>query len=107
MRLVAGSALIAHALQGLHAGMPVQSAALDTLEILAGTLLLVGLWTPVSGSLLAILGVWNAATQQGDPWSAILLATIGAGLALVGPGAWSADARLFGWRRINVPDRDS
>jgi hypothetical protein len=23
-------------------------------------------------------------------------------LALLGPGAWSIDARLFGWRRIDV-----
>ena len=27
-------------------------------------------------------------------------------LALVGPGAWSVDARLFGWKRINVHDRE-
>jgi hypothetical protein len=33
--------------------------------------------------------------------------TIGAGLALLGPGAWSVDARLFGWKRIDVRDRKS
>jgi hypothetical protein len=25
-------------------------------------------------------------------------------LALLGPGAWSVDARLFGWRRLEIRD---
>ena len=31
-----------------------------------------------------------------DPLASVFLATMGAALALVGPGAWSIDARLFG-----------
>jgi len=107
MRLVAGSATIARGFNGLRAGPPIGLAALDAIEILAGILLLAGLWTPVSGSLLAVLGIWSAISQPGDPWSAILRGTIGAGLALVGPGAWSVDARLFGWKRIDVRDRET
>jgi putative oxidoreductase len=71
----------------------------------SGMLLLAGLWTPVSGTLVAILGLWNLISQLGDPWANFLLATIGAALALVGPGAWSIDARLFGWRRIDIYNR--
>jgi hypothetical protein len=26
---------------------------------------------------------------------------------LIGPGAWSIDARLFGWRRLEIRDRKS
>jgi len=33
------------------------------------------------------------------------MATIGAALALVGPGAWSLDWRLFGWKQIDIRDR--
>jgi hypothetical protein len=25
---------------------------------------------------------------------------------LIGPGAWSIDARLFGWRRLEIGDRN-
>jgi len=42
---------------------------------------------------------------HGDLWADVLLPTLGASLALLGPGAWSADARLFGWKRIDVRDR--
>jgi len=30
---------------------------------------------------------------------------MGAALVLVGPGAWSIDRRLFGWKRIDVRER--
>jgi hypothetical protein len=35
----------------------------------------------------------------------VLLAALGAGLALLGPGAWSVDAHLFGWKRVELPDK--
>jgi putative oxidoreductase len=44
--------------------------------------------------------------KSGDPWRNILLASIGVALAMIGPGAWSLDARLFGWRRIDVRGRE-
>jgi len=105
MRLVAGTALIERAFVRLETGPAIQLATLDVLAIAAGILLLAGLWTPVAGTLVAILELWNAISQPADPWVNILMAAIGAGLALLGPGAWSVDARLFGWKRIDVSDR--
>jgi uncharacterized membrane protein YphA (DoxX/SURF4 family) len=32
--------------------------------------------------------------------SNILLAAISVALSMIGPGVWSLDARLYGWRRI-------
>lgn len=68
----------------------------------AGILFLVGLWTPVAGTLIAGIELWIAFTQPGDPWMSIILATLGGTVALIGPGAWSIDARLFGRKHIDT-----
>jgi putative oxidoreductase len=68
---------------------------------------MVGFLTPVVGALAAMAEAWIGISQiyshVGDPWSAIALATVAAGLAMIGPGAWSIDARRFGRRRIDLP----
>ena len=71
----------------------------------AAALLMVGLWTPVAGVLMAIAELCLAFSHSTDPWTHILLATLGAALAMLGPGAWSVDARLFGRKRIHIPQR--
>jgi putative oxidoreductase len=71
----------------------------------AAMLLLFGLWTPVAGVLMAIAELCLAFSRATDPWMHILLGTLGAALAMLGPGAWSVDARLFGRKRIRIPLR--
>ena len=71
----------------------------------AAVLLSAGLWTPVIGSLLVtLLDLTGIVAGSRDPWICILLGTFGICLALLGPKAWSADARLFGWKRIDLRD---
>ena len=106
MRLVTGAALIGNAISILRAGASIESLIAHVLAIGAGILLIAGLWTPVSGMLVAAFEVWNALSQPQDPWAKVLLGTLGMGLALLGPGAWSVDARLFGWKRIHIKDRN-
>jgi len=103
LRVVAGFASIFHGITKLQAGLPLGSALLQAIGIIAGILLLVGLWTPVSGSLVAALELWEwFSVKPADPLPNVLMAAIGAALALVGPGAWSVDSRLFGWKRIDL-----
>jgi hypothetical protein len=68
----------------------------------AGILFLVGLWTPVAGMLIAVAQLWIAVTHLSDPWISIILATIGGTSAMLGPGAFSVDARLYGRRHLRV-----
>jgi putative oxidoreductase len=85
--------------------LPGQLAVL-ALHICLSILLLAGLWTPIAGASVAILKLghlfWHRAA---DAWTHLLVAALGIALALLGPGAWSVDAWLFGWRRIEIPDR--
>jgi hypothetical protein len=66
----------------------------------AGLLLLVGLWTPIVGTLIALIELPIAVTHSHDPWIPLILATLGGTAAMIGPGAWSIDARLFGRKHI-------
>jgi putative oxidoreductase len=66
----------------------------------AGIFLLFGLWTPVAGTLIAVIELWIAVSHTSDPWISMVLATLGATAAMIGPGAWSLDARLFGRKHI-------
>ena len=61
-------------------------------------------WTPIVGTLVALLETWQIMTIAGDRWVTVLLGTIGCAVAMLGPGLRSVDARLFGWKRV-VPLR--
>ena len=107
MRVVLGIALIARGVTRLWGGPPMLLTVLSVLLIGAGLLLLAGLWTPIAGTLVAAIEVWKIFLLPEDLWVYILLGTLGAALAMLGPGAWSVDARLFGWKRVELPDRKS
>jgi uncharacterized membrane protein YphA (DoxX/SURF4 family) len=78
---------------------------------IAGILLLAGFFTPIGAALTGL----NAAAQwisilpplQGEFLQsrvlAALLTALSAAIILVGPGAFSIDARLFGLREIIIP----
>jgi len=70
----------------------------------AGVLLVVGLWTPIAGLLVAIVEGAILWSSTGNDVSSVMLAVLGATLAMIGPGAWSIDARLFGRRHIDASD---
>ena len=67
----------------------------------AGVLILAGLWTPIAGSIAAGVEVWIAFSQPKQTPVALILAVLGASLAMIGPGAWSIDAKLFGRKQID------
>src|SRR5260370_26193230 len=104
MRRSAGRGMVVQGVMAVVAGPPLGAVPFQVLSIALGILLLAGLWTPVAGTLVAAEALWNVFTS-GHPWRWIMLATLGAALALIGPGAWSIDARLFGWRRLEIRDR--
>jgi putative oxidoreductase len=73
--------------------------------IAIGALLLAGLWTPITGTMLAIIEVWFAVTQADRAEMYLPLVALGVSLVMLGPGAWSVDARLFGRKRLDIRSR--
>ena len=67
----------------------------------AGVLLLAGLYTPVAGIVGALVEAWIAFSHPGNLWALIGLMGLSLSLAMIGPGAWSIDARLFGRKQID------
>jgi uncharacterized membrane protein YphA (DoxX/SURF4 family) len=103
LRLTTGGALIYHGVTPLVRHAAFAPAAVRTLLILLGVLLLAGLWTPIAGSLVAVITLWEMISHPATrPWIAI----IAAALVLLWPGAWSVDARLYGWKQIKIQIAD-
>jgi uncharacterized membrane protein YphA (DoxX/SURF4 family) len=105
MRLVAGAVLILRAGSTLSGAPPPRGTIAAALQAGSGILLIPGLWTPIAGILVALTEISQVVTKDADPLVCLLVGTIGAALAMLGPGLWSVDARLFGWRRVEVPPR--
>ena len=80
--------------------------AQDLIAAAGGIFLLGGLWTPVMGALVALDEVWVAFSLNPPPregtWIHIFLAILALTVAMLGPGAWSIDARLFGRKRFDI-----
>lgn len=76
--------------------------ALLALPFIAAVLLIIGLGTPYIGLLISVTQLWLVFTRSADPWTAIILSGLAASLAMIGPGAWSVDARFFGRKHIEI-----
>jgi len=104
MRLAVGTILIERGAMTLWSGPSMELTVLSVLAMGAGLLLLAGLWTPVAGAVVAATEVCKIFLKPDSVWIYILLGAFGAALAMVGPGAWSIDARLFGRKHIGIRD---
>ena len=71
----------------------------------AAILLLIGLWTPLAGGLIAVTELGLAVSHPENPSPFVHIGVLGAALAMLGPGGCSVDARLFGRKNIQIPQR--
>jgi putative oxidoreductase len=101
LRLAVGASLI---LESVPVIWVPQSLGFEVriVMVCVGISLLCGIWTPVMGSLAAIIELLIAFSPTGDNATHILLAVLSISLALLGPGAWSVDAHIFGRKRIDI-----
>lgn len=99
-RLVTGIALLHSGVAVLNGTFAASVAAPQIAGAVLGLFILAGLWTPITGALVATVEVWTAFSGSGSPWISTILAILGGTLAMIGPGALSIDARLFGRKHI-------
>jgi putative oxidoreductase len=102
LRLASGSTLIYQGVTALIRGTSFAPTAFHALLIPLGVLLLAGLWTPIAGALVAAASLWAMVSHPASRSQFGAIAVMAAALALIGPGAWSIDAWLYGWRQIKV-----
>jgi putative oxidoreductase len=102
LRLVAGGVLVFHGIARLGGESPPQEIILHLLEAGDGALFMAGLWTPIASGVIVIIAIYTAWSDKGNPCPGMFLGVIGAALALLGPGGWSLDAKLFGWKQIDI-----
>ena len=104
LRLTLGLPLIYLGAADLAAGrvtpIPELTAAMP------GIFLLSGLFTPVAGAIIVLVEAWMAFSpvfaNDGERSMRLFLAAAAASVAMLGPGAWSVDARRFGRKVFEI-----
>ncbi len=73
--------------------------------LIGSALLIPGWWTPLAGTLQALAEGYLAFTADKLDTVHLMRCLIGLSLVMLGPGAWSIDAHLYGRKRIEVGGR--
>jgi DNA-binding NarL/FixJ family response regulator len=96
LRCALGIALTYSGIAGLlgKASGPIVFAQ-HAIAVVGGIFLIAGLWIPLSIHSL----------EREDAWIHIFLAVVAVSAAMLGPGAWSIDSRLFGRKRFDLGSR--
>ena len=110
LRLIVAASYVACGIPLFGAGLGV--CVLAVVLVAVAVLLAAGAKTSLNAGLGGICAVFLLAGNNRDHWFLVmLLACLSISLVLLGPGGYSLDARLSGWRTIDLssptqPDRN-
>ena len=110
LRCVLGAEFAGQILQRLFVSGPEQVTIhlADVLAILVAVSLSLGVFTPlaaIAGGVLSLFAVTlpGSTSHLFRDWEMFRIMAFASSIALIGPGAYSIDGRLFGRREIIVP----
>jgi putative oxidoreductase len=99
LRLAAGFSLVG--VEGLASGLgELASLVLRYAALVVAVPLLLGFGTPLVAIGQAVIQVGIMVLGRRYESSAVVATAVGVALAMLGPGAWSLDARVFGRKRL-------
>ena len=100
LRLAVGGSLISERISMILPSPSPPLWAAHILLVCAGVCICIGVWTPVMGVIQGIAEL--AMTLSHADEHHLLLAVLAVSVAMLGPGAWSIDAQIFGRKRITI-----
>jgi putative oxidoreductase len=100
LRFVLAWSCIANEMQPSQLGPPV--TLFHGAAIVCGSLLLAGLWTPIVALILGVVLLWSGISRSSVDALPFILMAIAVSTVMLGPGAWSLDALLFGRKRVDI-----
>lgn len=106
LRLASGVTAIVDAGYSLWECGGASMLMLRIFEMLGGLLFLCGLTTPIAGLMLAAIEITFLLSRRTSVDRNVAILIIALSLAMLGPGAYSVDARLFGRKRIDLNSLD-
>ena len=105
LRFAVASFTLHHCLAQLDSWTSGPQVVLSGISAIAALLVVVGLWTPAAATLVAVLQAWYGISRQESSWDVFLGGAIAVAIILLGPGASSMDARIYGRKRISIGTR--
>ena len=75
---------------------------IELIGLACAALLIVGFYTPLAALVQVGLEIWMASQGHANFEEHCVLVAVGISLMMLGPGAWSVDAHLFGRKRIDL-----
>jgi uncharacterized membrane protein YphA (DoxX/SURF4 family) len=85
----------------MHSGIYTNAGPLlITAAWTSAALILIGLLTPIAAGLAAVTEAAGALAAAPEFLTHMLVTVIAVSLVLLGPGAWSVDAYLYGRKRV-------